>query len=133
MKTFTKPLSWNQEVSHIKCLSEKFVNLARASFPQLPASRESDLLLVPHFNTGQIDINLVGPQRVERSQPLGKGGGRWVVGGSFKEKFHSQVSCGWISQASGDRMDGGRADEEELAPIQLNKEDDTRDPALRGC
>lgn len=62
MKTFTKPLSWNQEVSHIKCLSEKFANLLRASFPQVPASRGSDSLLVPYSNTGQIDINLVGPQ-----------------------------------------------------------------------
>lgn len=61
-KTFTKPLSWNQEVSHIKCLSEKYVNLPRASFPHLPASQGSDSLLVPHFNIGQIDINLVGPQ-----------------------------------------------------------------------
>lgn len=48
-----------------------------------------------------------------------------MVGGSFKEKLHSQVSCEWISQASGTEWMGRRADEEELDPIQRNKEDDT--------
>lgn len=51
------------------------------------------------------------------------------MGGSFKEKLHSQVSCGWISQASGTEWMGRRADEEELAPIHLNKKVGTMEPA----
>lgn len=53
-----------------------------------------------------------------------------MVGGNLREKFHRQVSCEWISQASGDRVDGEEDGCGTAAHTKLDKEDDIRESAL---
>lgn len=97
-------------------------------FPYLSASQGSDSLLVPHFNIGQTDINLVGPQ--SRGW---KGANHWeskVGDGWWEEvlKGSCTVKCP-VGGSSGTEWMGRRADEEKLAPIHLNKKDGTMEPA----